>query len=163
VKTAPTPTVEQARTAPDAIRSLTTMTSPDYVDLFTVTAPGASDGSAEQWARSALERASRAGRFIAWQVLCGLRLETHPSPDRVAGWKVAAKDDNWIRLEASSWFMTAHAVVYVEDDRVSVALFIRYDRAAGALVWSPISVIHRQLMPAVLQAAARRMSRGRRE
>jgi hypothetical protein len=155
------PTVVQQRNLPEAIRSLSALTSPDYVDLFTVTASGATDRSPEQWARVALEGASPTGRFIVWQVLCGLRLEPQPSPDYVAGWKIADRGDSWIRIEAASWFMTAHAVVQVEDGQVSVALFIRYDRPIAVLVWPPLSIGHRRAMPGLLRHAVRRINRNR--
>ena len=156
------PTVVQRPSVPDAIHALANMTRPNYVDLFTVPAGETTEKSPEQWARVALEDASPTGRFIVFQVLCGLRLDTRPSHDRVAGWRIADRGDNWIRLEAASWFMTAHAVVLVEDDQVSVALFVRYDRPLGALLWPPISIGHRRAMPGLLIHAARRMTgRGR--
>lgn len=156
------PTVVQQRTIPETIRSLTPLTSPDYFDLFTVTAPGASTRSPEDWARTALESASPTGRFVVWQVLCGLRLEPEGSPGHVAGWRIAGDGHGWIRLEAASWFMTTHAVVLVEDERVSIALFVRYDRPAGVFIWSPLSIGHRRLMPGLLRHAVRRMNRRRR-
>src|SRR4029077_4185002 len=45
------PTVLQQRNVPEAMRSLSTLAKPDYVDLFTVTAGAAADRSPEQWAR----------------------------------------------------------------------------------------------------------------
>jgi hypothetical protein len=157
-----TPGVEQRHNIPETIATRAAMAEPDYVDLFTVTAPRASDSSPEEWARVALEGASAAGRFLVWQVLCGLRLETEPSSGNVAGWRIADRGAGWVRLEAASWFITAHAVVRVEDDRVSIALFIRYDSPAGRFIWTPLSVAHRRLMPGLLIHAVRRMNRGRR-
>jgi hypothetical protein len=154
-----TTTVRQ-RTIPAAIRALDTLPS-DYADVFTATTSEAADTSPERWARVALEGASPAGRFIAWRVLLGLRLEPRPSPDYVAGWKIAGRGDGWIRLEASSWFMTANIVFQVDDGHVSFATLIRYDRRIAALVWTPVSAVHRQLAPDVLRHAVRRINRGR--
>jgi hypothetical protein len=143
----------QQRNVPEAIRSLSTLASPDYVDLFTVTTSQAAGKSPEQWARAGAEdAASLAGQFV-WRVLLGLRLERRPSPDYVAGWKIADRGDSWVRLEAASWFLTAHVVVQVDDRQVSVATFIRYDRRIAALVWPPLSIIHRQGMPVLLRHA----------
>jgi hypothetical protein len=143
---------------PEAIRSLDVLPS-DYVDVFTATASHASDTSPEEWARVALERASPAGRFVAWRVLLQLRLE--PSPDHVAGWKVADRGNGWIRLEASSWFMTANIIFQLDGDQVSFATLIRYDRGIARIVWTPVSVIHRKLAPDVLRAAVKRIDRRR--
>src|SRR5262249_27930003 len=108
------PTVFQQPNVPQAIRALSTLASPDYVGLFTIATDGAAGRSPERWARAGVEDAAGlAGQFV-WRVLCGLRLERRPSPDYVGGWKIADRGDNWIRLEAASWFMTAHLVVEVD-------------------------------------------------
>jgi len=125
----PATTVLRQRNVPEAIRSLSTLAKPDYVDLFTVATVAAADRSPEQWARPAIEDAAVAGQFI-WRVVLGLRLERRPSLDHVGGWKIGDRDDNWIRLEAASWFLTAQIVVQVDPEQVSVATFIRNDGCA---------------------------------
>lgn len=148
------PTVLQERNVPEAIRSLSTFAPADYVDLFTV-GTGAARGAPEEWARAGVEEAAgRAGQFV-WRVILGLRLERRPSPDHVAGWKIAERGEDWIRLEAASWHMTAHIVVQVDDDRLSIATFIRYDNPIAALVWPPLSNVHRRAMPGLLRRAVR--------
>jgi hypothetical protein len=110
------PTVVQQRNVPEAIRSLNTLGSPDYVDVFTV-ASAVTDKSPEQWARATVEGLSPWARFVVWRVLCGLRLGPQPSPDSLAGWKIADRGDSWIRMEASSWFMTARVLRHVRPLR----------------------------------------------
>jgi len=149
------PTVVQQHNVPEAIRFLSTLASPDYVDLFTIATDGAAARSPEQWARAAVEAAGLAGQFV-WRVLCGLRLERRPSPDYVGGWKIGDRDDNWVRLEAASWFLTAQIVVQVDPEQVSVATFIRYDRPMAAVIWPPLSIGHRQAMPGLLRLARER-------
>jgi hypothetical protein len=143
------------RNVPEAIRSLGALANPDYVDLYTVTTSEATDKSPEDWARSALEE-TPTGRSAPslWRLL-GLRLGPRPSPDYVQGWKIADRGDNWIRLETASSCMTAHAVIHVEKGHVSVALFLRYDRPIAALVWPPVSIMHRRAVPAMLRQALR--------
>ena len=157
--TASVPLVVQQRDVPVAIRSLTPIACPDYVDVFTVITSQAAGASAEQWARAGIEEAAGdAGQFV-WRVLLGLRLERQPSLDRVGGWKIADRGDSWIRLEAASWFLTAHLVVHADDREVTVATFIRYDRPLAALVWAPLSVGHRKAMPGLLRRAVRAAAR----
>jgi hypothetical protein len=148
------------RNVPEAIRSLGALANPDYVDLYTVTTSEATEKSPEDWARAALEE-TPTGRSAPslWRLL-GLRLGPRPSPDHVQGWKIADRGDNWIRLEAASWFMTAHAIVQVDERHVCVALFLRYDRPIAALVWPPVSIMHRQAVPAMLRQALGLSSRG---
>jgi hypothetical protein len=138
---------------PDAMRRRDTMAGPDYVDLFTAVTRGTTDKSAEDWARALLED-TPTGRSapLLWRLL-GLRLGPTPSPDSVQGWKIADRGDDWIRIEATSWFMTAHAVVEVHDPQVSLALFIRYDRPIAAVIWPPVSVMHRRAVPVMLRQA----------
>ncbi|MFE3450476.1 hypothetical protein ACFXJ8_16235 [Nonomuraea sp. NPDC059194] len=141
--------VFQQHDIPSKILALSTLADPDYGDLFTLVTSAASAGSPEQWARAAFENvAGRQGQFI-WRVLLGLRLEQQPS--RVAGWKIADRGDNWIRLEARSWMLTGHLLVVVDDDRVSLGTFVNYDRPVAALVWTPLSAVHRQLAPGLLR------------
>ena len=151
------PTVSQQRDVPEAIRSLSTLANPDYVDLFTITTDQATGRSPAQWARAGVEDAAGlAGQFV-WRVLCGLRLERRLSPGYVGGWKIADRGNSWIRLEAASWFMTAHLVVRVDDGQLSVATFIRYDRPIAGLFWPPLSAGHRLAMPGLLRQTVRAM------
>jgi hypothetical protein len=87
-----------------------------------------------------------------WRQL-GLRLGPPQSPDYVQGWKIAARGDNWIRLETTSSLMTAHAVVHVDERHVALALFVRYDQPLAASVWPPVSIMHRRAVPAMLRQA----------
>src|SRR5207244_3389798 len=140
-------TILQQHDISDEIRSLGTMDSHDYVDVFTITTTAAGDWSPEQWARAAVDFAAGvAGQFV-WRVLLGLRLERRSTPDDVAGWTIVGRGDGLVVLEAASWFLTAQIVVRVGDGQVSVATFIRYDRLVAALVWPPLSVGHRRAMP----------------
>jgi len=155
-------TAVQEHVVPEAIRSLTSFDRVDYVDLFVAPAEDAAETSPEGWARAAVEGAPAMGRFLAWEVCCALRLEHTASADRLAGWRIAGRGPDWIRMEAESWFMAAHIVFRVEPRRVSFATFIRYDRAIAALVWGLASIVHRQVAPGFVDAAVRRVARMRR-
>jgi len=160
---APAPTVVQQHDVPEAMQRVSAMVRPDYVDLFTVAAGGAAESSPEQWIRAAVEDTAGLGGQFVWRALCGLRLEPRPAPDRVGGWKLADRGERWLRLEAASWFMTAHLVVMVEDAQVSVATFIHYDRSVGGIIWPTLAVAHRALMPGLLRGTASHIRRLRRE
>ena len=137
---------------PSAIRAACTIAEPDYADVVAVSTdvPGVAP---EAWARAALERTptGRAAPTL-WRVL-GLRLGPRPSPDHVQGWRIAARGDDWIRLETESWFMTAQAVVHVADGTVSLSLFVRYDQPVAAVLWPPVSVMHRRVVPVMIRQA----------
>jgi hypothetical protein len=144
------PSAIQQRNIPEVIRSLSGMDNPDYIDLFTVATNGAADASPEQWARTAIEDvAGRGGQFI-WRRVLGLRLTPGPSTDRVGGWKIADRGEDWIRLEASSWFLTAHLLTRLDEGHLSAGTFIRYDHSIAPLIWVPGSAVHRRLMPGLL-------------
>jgi hypothetical protein len=153
------PVAVQQRDLPAAIRSLTTMASPDYVDAFTITMSEPLRGSPERWARAGIEEAAGdAGQFV-WRELLGLRLEQQPSSEHIGGWTIADRGDTWIRLEAASWFLTAHLVILVDDREVTVATFIQYDRPFAELVWPLLSVGHRKAMPGLLRHAVTSVAR----
>jgi hypothetical protein len=143
-----------ASDVPEAVRSLTTLGPPDYVDLFTVTTPLAATRSAEEWARAVLERSPLADRHARrlWRVI-GLRLGPPGSPDHVQGWKIAARGDHWVRLETGSWYLTAQAVCLVEAGQVSLSLSLRHDRRIAALVWAPVAGPHQRAVPVMLRQA----------
>lgn len=75
--------------------------------------------------------------------------------------KIADRGASWIRLEANSWFMSANIVFHVEQDRVTFAALILYDNPGAAIVWTPVSAMHRRLAPEVPRAAVVRIGRTR--
>jgi hypothetical protein len=116
---------------PEAIRSAASLARPDYVDCFTAAAVGDTGTSAVEWARALLEDTPTGRSAPALWRLLGLRLGPTPSTDNVQGWKIADRTDDWIRVEATSRVMPAHAVVRVDDGAAS------YDRRIAALIWPP--------------------------
>jgi hypothetical protein len=150
-------TVIQQHDIPVEFRAASGMDRPDYIDLFRVMTDEAEDASPEQWARTAVEDVAGLGGQFIWRIVLGLRLEA--SAERVGGWKIAGRGNEWIRLEASSWFLTAHLVIRVESGKLSVATFIRYDFALAALVWVPASAVHRSLVPGLLRDTVRKRKR----
>jgi hypothetical protein len=139
---------------PDAVLEAGGMANPDYVDACTVPTPHAGERSAEEWARVVLEQTPTGQRApLLWHLL-GLRLGP-PSPEYVQGWRIAERGDNWIRVETSSWYMTGHAVALVDDDQVSIALFLRFDHPIAALIWVPVGALHRRGLPVMLGQAVR--------
>ena len=146
-------TVVDLSDMPATIRSLDTLASPDYVDVFSAPVNGATDRSPEEWARALLEE-TPTGRSapVLWRRL-GLRLGPRPSADHVQGWRIADRGEDWIRLETASWFMTAHCIVHIDDRQLSLALFISYDHPIAALVWMPVSAMHRRAVPVMLRQA----------
>lgn len=148
-----------AHDVPEAVRALTTLAEPDYVDLFTVTAPMATDASPEAWARAVLEQSPLARRHARrlWRLM-GLRLGPPQSPDHVQGWKITARGDTWLRVETASWYLTGQAVSLVEDGQVSLSLSLRYDRPIAALVWRLVSGPHQRAVPVMLHQAVKLMT-----
>jgi len=135
-----------------ALSSLPTI---DYADHFTL----ATDVSAEpeQWARAMFGNVPSPGEILIWRVILGLRLHHGRSPATVAGWRIGARGDDWIRLEAQSWFLSGNLVVQAPAGQVSLWTFLRYDGPVGRYAWPPLSAIHRGLVPGVLRQAAARL------
>ena len=145
------------RTIPASISELDVLGS-DYIDLF-VAGTHTFGASAEDWARAAVEGAPAAGRFLAWRVACALRLEREGLPGTIGGWRVVDRGEEWIRVEARSWFMTANMVFRVERERVLFATIVRYDHPAGRAIWGGVSTVHRRVAPDFLRGAVVRMRR----
>jgi hypothetical protein len=150
------PRISWQREVPDAMRSLDTLASPDYTDLFTGITAEARTKSAEQWARTLLEDAPLGLRMLipaVHRVVLGLRIQLRGGPGYVLGWKIADRSDDFLRLETTGWLMTPHLVLKVDEDRVSVATFVRYEHPAAARIWRPVSRLHRRVGLALLRHA----------
>lgn len=149
-------TVRRASAVPGMILAVDTLHNPDYTDAHEASIVGVAARSPEQWARSTFEGAPLAVRWfllVGWRTVLGLRLEPRSSPDRVLGWKIVDRGPNWVTLELCSGFLSAHLVFWADDSRVVQSTFVRYDRRMGAIVWPPVSIIHRRLLPYVLKRA----------
>jgi hypothetical protein len=128
----------------------------DYFDLWV--APTSEVASPEVWARATMEGSSRAGRFLAWQTVLGLRLSD--GPGTIAGWRILERTDSTIVCETRSWFMTAHAVFHVSPGQVRFGVFVTYERSVGRVIWgATMSAAHRALAPGFLAAGVRRVER----
>jgi hypothetical protein len=145
---------------PGSIRALSSLPAIDYVDLFTLSTDA--DASPEQWARAMFGDVPSIAEQLIWRGLLGIRLSRGRSPATVAGWQIAECGDNWIRLEAASWFLTGNLVVRATDGQVSLVTFLRYDRRLAHWVWPPLSAVHRRLAPGLLRDAAARIRAHRR-
>jgi hypothetical protein len=142
---------------PDAIRIAADLPDADYADV--VTAPkGAATATPEEWARAALEH-TPTGRSAPsfWRTL-GLRLGPRPSPDHIQGWRIGGRGEDWLRIETASRIMTAHAVVHVDASTVSLGLFVRFDHPSATVIWPPVGVMHRRVVPVMLHQALRHLT-----
>lgn len=150
-------TVHWRREVPEAMRSLGALANANYADIVTATIDE-TPAEPEQVIHATLGGLPRwLVLFIPFvqRVFLGLRLRLRASPDHLLGWKIADRDESWIRIEAASWFLTAHVVMHVDEGQVSFASFIRYDRRLAALVWPPVSLIHRQVALALVRRGIR--------
>jgi hypothetical protein len=149
-------TVLQEAKASEELRSLSPLESTDYEEMFVAQAKDAKRFSAERWARSAIEGTPVMRRQAPrlWHAL-RLRMGPRPSPDHVNGWKIAANEDDWIRLEAASSYASIHVIVRVEADEVQEAMFISYDRAIARPIWAIVGPFHRRAMPSLLRYAVK--------
>ncbi|MEU5977589.1 hypothetical protein [Streptomyces sp. NPDC047315] len=143
------------RRIPESFRVLSALPTLDYADRFTLRTDAAA--SPEQWARAMFgDLPSPTERFI-WRGLLGLRLSGGPSPATVAGWRIAGRGEDWIRLEAASWFLAGNLVVHSPGGRVALGTFLHYRRHPGRALWPPLSAVHRRLAPGLLRDAEARV------
>lgn len=140
-------TVRLRRDVPTEIRTLGALENADYADIVTATIED-TPPEPERLVHATVDEMPRWLRLLiifVQRVFLGLRLEWRASPDHLLGWKIADRDENWVRIETASWFMTAHVLMHVDEGRISVATFIRYDRRLAAFVWPPVAIVHRQV------------------
>ena len=142
---------------PESVRALGSLPEIDYADLFTLSTP--TEAPPERWARAMFGSVPSRGELLIWRGLLGLRLARGRSPATVGGWRIGERGADWIRLEAASAALSCNLLVQTADGRVSLATFLHYDRRLGRAIWSPLSAIHRRLVPGVLRGAATRAAR----
>ena len=142
---------------PESVRALSSLPDIDYTDQFTLSTEA--DATPEQWARAMFGDVPSVAELLIWRCLLGFRLNRGRSPATVAGWQIGDRGDDWIRLEAASWFLTGNLLLLVQtaDGRVSLGTFLHYDRRLGHGMWPPLSAIHRRLVPGLLRDAAARI------
>lgn len=141
---------------PASVLALSSLSDIHYADLFALTTD--LQATPEEWARAMFGDVPDLAEQFIWRVLLGMRLHRGRSPDTVAGWRIGDRDDDdWLRLEAGSWFLTGRLVIQAAEGRVSLGTFVRYDRHVGRAVWPPLSAVHRRLAPRVLREAEERL------
>jgi hypothetical protein len=130
---------------------------PDYSGAFEVMITDPHPRSPEQWARATFEGAPRAVQWflrVGWRSVLGLRLGPRASPDHVLGWKIVTAGPEAVTLEVRSGLVSARKVVRVQDSRVILTTFVRYERRWAGALWSAIAPIHHRAEPYVLGRAA---------
>jgi|ERR1700733_7825658 len=153
----PVSTVRWRREVPEQIRSLGALARADYADIVTATI-NETPADPEQVVHATLRGVPRGLLLLipfVQRVFLGFRLKLRPAPDRLLGWKIADRGENWMRIETASWFLTGHVVMHIDEGHLSLASFIRYDRWPAAFVWPPVSLIHRQVGLALVRSAIR--------
>lgn len=141
---------------PEPVRTLSSLPDIDYADRFTLATHA--HATPEQWARAMFGDVPGARELLIWRGLLGLRLSRGRSAATVAGWQIGDRGDDWIRLEAGSWFLAGNLLVQTADERVSLGTFLHYHRRLGHAVWPPLSAVHRRLVPGLLRGAAARLT-----
>ena len=148
--------------APTAVRARSSLAAPDYLDHYTLPAPGADAWAAERWARVMFEQIGGRRAQAIWRGL-GLRVDARPSADRVAGWRIDGRgggaDDDWVRLHAASWWGRAQLVVHRDAEHLSLTTVWVYDRPAGPAIWGPVSAVHGRVVPGLLSDTRRALER----
>ncbi len=86
----------------------------------------------------------------------GLRFGPRPSPEHVLGWAIIDREPDSLTLESRSWLLTSRLVFRTEASRVTQSTFVRYDQRIAAIIWPPVSILHRQIVPRLLRHAAAR-------
>ena len=140
---------------PESVRALSSLPDIDYADRFTPSTDA--QAPPERWARAMFGDVPSAAELLIWRGLLGLRLSRERSPATVAGWQIGEQGNDWIRLEAASWFLTANLLLQTTQGQVSLATFLHYDRLLAQGVWPPLAPIHRRLVPRLLHNATARI------
>ncbi|HEY5286737.1 MAG TPA: hypothetical protein VIJ50_06510 [Solirubrobacteraceae bacterium] len=131
----------------------------DYEDSFEASVAAANERTPEQWARAVFEDAPRS---VRWFLLVGfryglnLRLARLTSPEHVFGWAIVEQEPDSLTLESRSWYLTSRLLFRTGPRRVTLSTQVRYDKPIAKVLWPPVSILHRQILPRLLRDAAAR-------
>jgi hypothetical protein len=128
----------------------------DYTDSSEVELSPGDDRSPEALARAAFEGASWPMRWfllIGWRAGLGLRLGPRDSPEHILGWAIAETSPDSIALELRSWLLSSRLVFQVDATHASASTLVRYETPLAAILWPPVSILHRLILPWRLRRA----------
>ncbi|HEY3959374.1 MAG TPA: hypothetical protein VGL68_02590 [Solirubrobacteraceae bacterium] len=134
----------------------------DYNDRFAAPRAASDDRTPEQWARAVFEDAPRPVRWLlmsGFRYGLGLRFGPRPSSEHVLGWAIIDRSPDSLTVESRSWFLTSRLVFRIEATCLTQSTYVCYDRRIAAIIWPPVSLLHRQIVPRIVQHAARRAKR----
>ncbi|MEA2446432.1 MAG: hypothetical protein QOK47_69 [Actinomycetota bacterium] len=131
----------------------------DYADAFEIRTHRPQRGSAEQFARTALEQAPWPVRLairIAHRYLLRFRLGPASSPDHVLGWRILTSEPDVVVLEADAPLLRAVIIARKVDPTFAVAAtYVFFTRPGPArFIWKIIGPLHRIVAPYLLKNAA---------
>ncbi len=128
----------------------------DYTDSFTAHLAAEDTRTPEQLARAVFEGAPRPVRgflLAGFRFGLGLRLAHGRSAEHVFGWRIVDAGPLSITLQASSWLLTSRLLLRIEGSRVSQSTLVCFEKPIAALIWPPVAVLHRQIVPRLLRRA----------
>lgn len=131
--------------------------APDYTDSFAADLPAGETRSPEQWARAVFEGAPLLLRWflvVGFRFGLGMRLGPRSSPDHVLGWKIVARESESITVEARSWCLTSRLVFATAESRLTQSTYVSYDRPIAVVLWPPVAIVHRRIVPRLVKHAA---------
>lgn len=147
-------------TVPDDVRSLCDLASTDYGDTFE-SDPAPFDAAAVDpagWARKVFEGQPAFVRAIlrmGWRFPLGLQLAPAGTEGHVIGWRIARSGPGFTVITARSRLLQAEQVFRFEDGRLRQGTFVRYESGLGRRVWPVMSLIHRLVMPRLIDRATK--------
>ncbi|RZT25286.1 hypothetical protein EV589_1018 [Mycobacterium sp. BK558] len=142
----------------DTLRACCTLDRIDHVDTHLLATDAPRARTPEQWTREILEGPSavmRARLTAGWTML-GLRVH-HLGPDSIAGWPIAHRDADCVRLQGDSLLgLTGQLVTRMTDGGVEFATFAQLDNAVARAMWARVLPTHLQIVERLLREAAAR-------
>ena len=145
-------------TGNDTLRAYCTLDRIDHADTHLVVADSADRMTPESWAREILEgppAVTRARLTAGWTML-GLRVH-HRGPDAIAGWPIACRDAEHVRLQGDSLIgLTGQLVTRATGAGVEFATFVQLGNPMARALWAKVLPTHLEIVDSLLRRAAER-------
>jgi hypothetical protein len=128
----------------------------DYADAFELTPTD--ERTAEQWARATLEQGPLALRsfvVVGWRHVLRLRLGPSSSKDHIAGWPILLRTPGTVVLGVESGVLGHARLTFRSSPSiVNASSNVVFERRGGRAIWSAAGVLHRRILPYLLEHAA---------
>lgn len=143
--------------APEAIRAISTLATPDYADTYTHLAEDATRWTPEEWARVCFNEVAGFKAWLLWRFVLLMKLKWWKASGTVCGWRIAERGPDWVRLEADGYRMRGELVYRITEGQAQLATIVEFKSPKAAVKWRKLQPTHNGVVPSLVAETHQRL------